>query len=139
MSTYENVIEMVTEFIAVRKESKGGYAPVETDEVRQLAEIMKSLIELKYEEDPDGDMPIEFRIVDRTRFESHIFDTVPYDSWCMKDTFDEDSEDVDKQKKEHDLRRLRKLHFNASVANDRLDRSMRLIMNEMEDELKKKN
>jgi hypothetical protein len=56
-------------FLKNKKESNGGYAPVEPKEVEDLYAIVHALIGLKYETDPDGDLPIHVILTDRTRYE----------------------------------------------------------------------
>lgn len=56
----------------------GGYAPVNQTEIEELASILRDMIALKYQADADGDVPVEFQIVDRTRFERTHFFAIPY-------------------------------------------------------------
>ena len=69
----KKLFEKIDEFLAVRKESSqgGGWAPVGPNEVEELYEIFKTIVDLKYETDADGDTPIDIDVLDRTRFEPH--------------------------------------------------------------------
>jgi hypothetical protein len=67
--TPEEIFERLRKFFEVKKESTGGWAPVENDEVATLADIFNDIIHNKYEMDPDGDVPINFRLIDRTKYE----------------------------------------------------------------------
>jgi hypothetical protein len=61
-------------FLADRSKSRGGYAPVDQHDGQKLADIFRLILELKYDRDPDGALPIELDIVDRTRFQRmHFF------------------------------------------------------------------
>jgi hypothetical protein len=58
--------------------SGGGFAPVTEADLEQLHGIFGALIAAKYETDPDGDLPIEFILTDRTRFERPMHLAIPY-------------------------------------------------------------
>src|SRR5690606_27671868 len=64
-------------FLAQRSESDGGYAPVADGDTEALYDIVGQLIELKYENDPDGDRPVQAYLVDLTRFERPMLLQVP--------------------------------------------------------------
>lgn len=62
-----------------RKSSRGGgWAEIQPGDVDQLDAIIEKLIRLKSEEDADGDLTIEWQILDRQRFQKSQFDPVPY-------------------------------------------------------------
>lgn len=65
-------------FLAERRESTGGWAEVQPVDVQQLTDIIRELITLKFAKDPDGDLPIECTLVDRTRFEPMHYRPVRY-------------------------------------------------------------
>jgi hypothetical protein len=68
----DELVKLIADFLVEKKESNGGYAPVETEEVHTLNVIITRLLEAKYERDPDGALPIDWVLVDRTR-EYHPF------------------------------------------------------------------
>lgn len=68
----------IDQFLSEIKTSNGGLAEVAASDISDLARILNKLIALKYERDSDGDLPVEFRLVDRTRFERSFSVLVPY-------------------------------------------------------------
>lgn len=56
----------------------GGWAPVAEGDIAKLAEIVRELVACKYQTDADGDHPVEFQLIDRTRFERPHYFLVPY-------------------------------------------------------------
>ena len=69
---------MIDKFLSERRHSAGGWAEVQLQDVKDLCAILSELIKRKFEADPDGDLPIEYTIVDRTRFDRMRFEPVPY-------------------------------------------------------------
>lgn len=63
------LIQRIDAFLAVRKKSDGGFAPVTETEMEELDEIVGGLIAAKYEKDPDGDLPVRYKLLDRTRYD----------------------------------------------------------------------
>ena len=76
--TKKRLLARIDAFLKERKKSDGGYAPVTDDEMGQLRTIIDGLIALKYEEDPDGDHPVDVILTDRTRFERPMHLPVRY-------------------------------------------------------------
>lgn len=77
--TFTQISERIRAFLASgQTPSSGGFAPVAEDELEQLHGIVHALIEAKYEADPDGDLPVEASLVDRTRFERPMHIAIPY-------------------------------------------------------------
>lgn len=70
--------EIIDKFLAQRIPSHGGRAPVTEADFEALSIIINLLIESKWEPDADGDYPVEFHLVDRTRFEPAHFLDLPY-------------------------------------------------------------
>ena|SRR3990170_7732212 len=52
-------------FLKDKRESRGGWAEVASEDMEQLDEIVGGLIDLKSQRDPDGDRTIEYAIVNR--------------------------------------------------------------------------
>ena len=65
----EKLMEYIYGFLAEHRDSDGGWAPVTEQDLVQLDAIICLLIEAKWSPDTDGDRPISYRIVDRTREE----------------------------------------------------------------------
>lgn len=70
--------EKIDAFLTTKRKTSGGYAPVTGKDLDQLLGIIQYLFEAKWERDPDGDLPLEFKLIDRTRFEPMHFMPVPY-------------------------------------------------------------
>lgn len=69
---------LIDSFLEDHRESDGGYAKITPEDIQELHEIVRELIELKCDKDPDGDLPIEFEIVNRRTHESMQYAPVPY-------------------------------------------------------------
>ncbi len=65
-------------FLQNRRTSAGGYAKVETKDLSLLRDVIQQLLLEKFEVDPDGDLPINVKIIDRTMFEPIHYQPVPY-------------------------------------------------------------
>lgn len=76
--THVKLHAKIDKFLSERRHSKGGWAEVRLEDVKALSDIISTLISEKFDKDPDGDLPIEYIIVDRTRFERMSFEPVPY-------------------------------------------------------------
>lgn len=79
MKSRKKINELIDRFLSERKTSLTEQWPeVSNREVRQLAGILSALIERKYESDSEGALPIEFRLVDRTKCSRLHSLPVPY-------------------------------------------------------------
>lgn len=56
----------------------GGWAQITEKDITRLYEIVWELIELKCDKDADGDLPIEFKIINRRTHERLHYMAVPY-------------------------------------------------------------
>ena len=72
------LLNQIEKFLSERKKSAGGWAPVSNDEIKQLYNIINLLIEEKYEEDVDGDLPVEVEVINRHLYQRMDFRPVPY-------------------------------------------------------------
>lgn len=113
MTTKKLLNILIDEFLAVRRESDGGYAPVTEMDLEQLDTIIYKLIGMKWAIDPDGDLPIDFKIIDRTRFEPLHYEPVPYQH-KMRDELEQRG-------------RFDTLMMNASIAIRELDTTLRIM------------
>jgi len=108
--TKQKLHALIDKFLKERKKSTGGYAPVSQEEIDTLCNIVQSLIELKYQPDPDGDVPVEFTIVDRTQYERLGYGPIPY---------------IDKANTEKEqLLAVELAHMNMDIANEAFRRTM---------------
>jgi len=79
MTDISKLTARITAFLAQGKTpSDGGFAAVTTDELEELNGIIGDLIAAKYAVDPDGDLPVEFQLTDRTRYERPFNVVIPY-------------------------------------------------------------
>lgn len=70
--------KLLKAFCSVKRESDGGFAEVGNEDVNDLYDLIHTILEAKFEADPDGDLPINFKIIDRTKFEPLFYYPVPY-------------------------------------------------------------
>jgi hypothetical protein len=75
---HKAIHDLVDTFLAERRKSEGGWAEITNDDIQQLEKIVLSLVKAKCQADPDGDYPIQFRIVNRRTHEHLSFQAVPY-------------------------------------------------------------
>lgn len=61
-----------------RIKSEGGYAPVDRESLFELDALISLLIKARWEGDEDGDLPIEYTLVNRTTHHRLHFRPVPY-------------------------------------------------------------
>lgn len=115
MALPTDLTRKIEAFLANPSKSEGGYAPVARDDLEQLAEILRDLVARKYEEDPDGDLPVSFELYDRTRYQRAYFSLIPH-------LRDEDYNDI---KKLNEV--MRAAMNNVSVANGQLEQAGRMF------------
>lgn len=73
-----NIHDKLDEFLTERRTSDGGWAEVRDEDIDQLNELIYAIIDAKFEKDEDSDLPIEFRLTDRTKYHRNHFFNVPY-------------------------------------------------------------
>jgi len=79
MTPQNSPAELLKEFLSEHRESKdSGFAPVTEQDMQQLYELMHAIVTAKWSPDCDGDRPINFDIIDRTRFEPMHWAKTPY-------------------------------------------------------------
>ena len=74
----EKINKAIATFLAERRESDGGYAPIINNDLEQLYAIIRLLIVEKFQADPDGDRPIDVHLVDRTKYWPNSYLDVEY-------------------------------------------------------------
>lgn len=76
----KDLMKQIQEFLAERRLEDGGWAEVKQEDIEQLSEIIWELINLKFEKDVDGDLPVNFRLANRN-IERFLYPVkVPYQS-----------------------------------------------------------
>lgn len=78
MALPKKLLHKLEDYLHEHKPSNGGYAEITPDEIQQLRDIVNLLIGEKYEEDPDGDLPVAVEFVDRTRYTREGFMPLPH-------------------------------------------------------------
>lgn len=111
----------INEFLTDRRMSDGGWAPVTERDLEQLYTIMMRIIEMKWGPDPDGDRPINWKIIDRTRFWPMHYVPVPYEH---------------KAKDDLALEHLFAVATNANIANEELSTALRVLQDKLRKKLK---
>lgn len=101
---------MIEEFLKIKSCSDGGYAPVGLNDIVLLRNILKSILDLKYERDADGDLPVGFILIDKTKERFPPFEAIKHDASSLK--------------------KLSDTRYNADVANQELSRIITLFFNE---------
>lgn len=78
MSKHKNAHDLVDQFLAERRESAGGYAPFTRDDGQLLHRLLYALDRAKFGSDPDGDTPLNWLVINRTKCQPHHYVCVPY-------------------------------------------------------------
>jgi len=114
----EALDRLIDRFLAERRESDaGGWAPVTLADIERLHIILNKIIRMKWGADPDGDRPINWQLIDRTKFEPMHYDPVPYEH------------QVEGAAK---FERLGIVMRNARLANSELDTTLRLMQHDIQ-------
>lgn len=92
----QSLLEYITAWLEEpRRESDGGWAPVGEGEVEALESIIWGFIRARWGPDPDGDLPIEFIVVNRTTHQRLPFRPVRYASHVRQQRYEELERSVD--------------------------------------------
>lgn len=81
----KKVLEKIEAFLNERRVSDGGFAPVTDKDMEQLHEVMYALVEAKWGSDPDGDRPLNYILIDRTKYWPMHYQPVLYAHNCCQD------------------------------------------------------
>ena len=112
--TREHFDTALTEFLSERVESEdGGWAPVTQENRNRLDELIHLLILLKWGEDCDGDLPMRYKLLDRT---SEMGDS--FHQFVIKSDF---------RQQGGLIRWLGLLATNVKMATDAFDREVRCL------------
>jgi len=75
----KNSIQMLIDnFLKEKRGSDGGWAKVTDEDISKLKNIVWKLIKEKCEPDPDGDYPIQYKIINRRKYERDHYLLIPY-------------------------------------------------------------
>jgi len=77
-STLPQLQKALADFVSVQSQSDGGYATVDSTDIGDMYDIIYTMIRLKYEQDPDGDYPIDVRLANRTKERFVSVPSIPY-------------------------------------------------------------
>ena len=109
----ETLDKLIDSFLAEKRVSGGGFALVTEQDYDQLNEIIDTLVALKWSPDPDGDRPINWKLIDRTKFEPMHYFPVPYEH-KMQDIHEQNG-------------RLDTLLSNVSLATEALNTTLKIM------------
>ena len=70
---------LLDRFLKERRLSEGGWASVLDEDKGLLTELLSEWIRLKFQRDPDGDLPVQFKLIDRNIYLSSVYRLVPYE------------------------------------------------------------
>lgn len=73
------VYSLLDRFLEERRLSEGGWAPVSDEDKWALTQLLNELIRLKFQRDPDGDLPVQFKLIDRNVYRASAYRSVPYE------------------------------------------------------------
>jgi hypothetical protein len=69
---------MIDQFLANHRHSNGGWAEITEEDIDGLRSIINALVSRKCDKDPDGDYPIEVKIINRRTTNRLSFYPLPY-------------------------------------------------------------
>jgi hypothetical protein len=110
----KKLTKMLTDFLEHRSESQnGGWPKVEDSDIEALSEIFREILKLKYEQDCDRSLPVEFRVIDRTKFERLQYFLIPYEHEAKTD--------------DERLEILSRLSINSHMAADAVNHHVKMM------------
>jgi hypothetical protein len=78
-TTKERLLSKISSFLEVREVNEtSSHTPVEDSEIKELYDIFYDIVMQKYDQDCDGDLPVQVRIIDKTKYSSNNFFPVPH-------------------------------------------------------------
>ncbi|KKN96814.1 hypothetical protein LCGC14_0164580 [marine sediment metagenome] len=72
------VAKALNKLLAERRISDGGYAPATEQDIDQIHVLFCTIIEAKWGSDPDGDLPVEYKLINRHTEERLHYYPIPY-------------------------------------------------------------
>lgn len=113
-SRYTVFLDRVKQFVENQSVSLDGGWPVVTEaDMKEMNELVQKLIELRFDEDCDGDLPVRFQIIDRTRYEAMHYYPLKHEHQA------ESMEDF--------MRIMHMAQMNLSIAHDDFNRLWRIL------------
>jgi hypothetical protein len=124
----ERVLANIELYLSERRESvRGGWAQITKGDMELLDKIIRGLVAAKCCKDADGDVPVEWTLVNRRTHERLGFIPVPYDFCDATPTSDE--------KLANEAKDLH--HYNLRVAWGRFDQACRMVEHHQNDRERK--
>ena len=114
---------LITTFLAEERKSEGSWAPVTDEDMDGLHDIIERLIELKFEEDCDGDHPVEWKLINRTTHHRMHYRPLRYDHHI------EDHEMTPRERIDAELNLHQAVTLNFNIATQDMERYHRHIEN----------
>ena len=112
----DELVRLIQAFLSERRHSDDcGWATVEQQDLNQLECILYALIEAKWDADTDGDYPIEYVLVDRTKYVRDNFFSIPY---------------VHEANAESRLKIVQDCMRNVLIAQGQLDSAIRYVLDD---------
>ena len=108
---------LIDRFLEDHRESTGGWALITKEDIDLLHEIVWELVTLKCDADPDGDYPVQVKIVNRRTHEPMHYFALPYR--------EQRNDDREVTHKVPFVELLRILTANLHIAADRLETEVR--------------
>jgi hypothetical protein len=109
-------IEEVRKFVQNKSRSlDSGYAIVTKKDVEEMYDLIERMVELRFAQDSDGDYPIDFKLIDRTRFQSSHYRLIPQ------------PEDFDNETLEEQWNIAKIAKINLEVAQGQFEREWRML------------
>lgn len=121
--THDELIESLSDWLhernRIKVDDRGNWGEIKQQTLFNLYTFFNEIITLKFEEDSDGDSPLDLHIIDRTKCEPSFFQAIPYTH--DRETYEEDPEKLKIA--------LRKAMMNQTVASGTLEQLLRKLFN----------
>jgi flagellar biosynthesis component FlhA len=112
----DSFIEEVKKFVQNKSCSlDSGYAVVAKKDIDEMYDLIERMVELRFELDSDGDYPIDFKLIDRTRFQSSNYRLIPH------------PEDFDNETLEEQWKIAKIAKINLENAQEQFNREWRML------------
>jgi len=120
------LLALVTNWLELpQSKSNGGWAPVDKKDLEALYFILVGLIVRHWGMDADGDVPLEFAVIDRTKEYDPGFEPMPYPMRDGGGLFDDGPTNA--KRLEQEERRFRVAMMNLSIATGQVNDVYRMM------------
>jgi len=72
------LVKKIESFISESKGNGCDWPEVANSEIEELNDIIRTIIDIKFKRDCDGDSCVEFELIDRTRYEGRFLPLIPH-------------------------------------------------------------